>query len=198
METLSTATSPSLCHAIECGGRLLAYPRAAAEVKAWARVLADTSANPQLAEFARWADAQSDATLDEAYSSLFEVGAQACLYAGFHIFGLAYKRGMLLVDLNRALEQYCPTEVSEELSDHLSCVLVLAAAMLRAGDADGRGVLLVRECVQPVLERLKEVLGAAAEGYPVLIAGLHDWLGSHWSPIVWQLVEEKNDAHFLA
>ncbi|MCA8939893.1 MAG: molecular chaperone TorD family protein [Planctomycetes bacterium] len=177
-------------------GFLLEYPRSQPRALRHARALANDSDNTHLNEFARWIESLDEGALDEAYADTFEIGAKACLYAGFHIFGLAYKRGVLLVTLKSAQDAVGIRSESNEVADHLALVLRLAAAYLAEGDPEGRGEALIEELVLPVTGRLAE--GLPENDYGLLIRGLDEWLKGRWTPYVWQLVEEENDAHFLA
>lgn len=92
------------------------YPEAAAELRLFAEQLRETGV----------LSAKPLDDLQEVFTRSFEVQSIATLDVGYVAFGDDYKRGELLVNLNRELRDL-GVELGVELSDHLSNVLRLLA-----------------------------------------------------------------------
>lgn len=87
--------------------------------------------------------------LEELYTRSFEVQAITTLDLGYVLFGDDYKRGQLLVHLNRE-HQEAGNDCGGELSDHLPNILRLLSRM---GDTALRDEL-VEKIVLPALARI--------------------------------------------
>lgn len=68
-------------------------------------------------------------TLEEAYTSTFDVQAVCPLEIGYTLFGEDYKRGEFLVRMNDLHSEYKTPLNSSELADHLPNVLLLLGNM---------------------------------------------------------------------
>ncbi|RMI13773.1 MAG: hypothetical protein D6681_05625 [Calditrichaeota bacterium] len=109
------------------------YPRAGAELRPFTEFVATASL----------------VTLEELYLRTFDVQAVTTLDIGYVLFGDDYKRGKLLVHLNRE-HQEAGNDCGNELADHLPNVLRLLAKM---GKADLRQEL-VEKIVAPALGKI--------------------------------------------
>lgn len=105
----------------------------------------------ELARFTSFVSAPSTtfAQLEELYARTFEVQAITTLDIGYVLFGDDYKRGALLVNLNREHRE-AGVDCGNELADHLPNVLRLLARM---SDAELREEL-VQKIVAPALRKI--------------------------------------------
>jgi len=87
--------------------------------------------------------------LQEVFTRSFEIQSITTLHVGYVAFGDDYKRGELLVNLNRELRDV-EVELGNELSDHLSNVLRLLARW----EDDAAVTELVSMVVYPCLEKM--------------------------------------------
>ncbi len=88
-------------------------------------------------------------TIEEIYTSTFDLDPVCYLYVGYHVFGETYKRSIFLLALK---ERYraCGITVDSELADHISAVLRYVVAGDDAEDVD----VVVREALLPALQRM--------------------------------------------
>ncbi|MBI4537885.1 MAG: molecular chaperone TorD family protein [Gemmatimonadetes bacterium] len=147
---------------LERFARILEYPgpQVAATARECARLLADesTEAAALLEPFAAYAEAAPLPSLEEAYTSAFELSPAYCAYVGYHLFGESYKRSLFLVGL-RELYRSRGLPEGKELPDHLAVIL----RFLATGDTGTDGEELIREAVLPVLDVMTRK-NAGAEG----------------------------------
>jgi nitrate reductase delta subunit len=135
---------------------LLEYPRpGVAQTARECRALIEpesTEAAALLGEFAAFAERTPHATLEEIFTSTFDLSASCHPYVGYHMFGEAYKRSALLLELqNRFREQNF--EPGVELPDHIAVLLRFIA--LRP-DAE-LTIEIAREALVPTLEPMTAV-----------------------------------------
>jgi nitrate reductase delta subunit len=92
--------------------------------------------------------------LEEIYSSTFDLQPTSYPYAGYHLFGESYKRGAFMVKLQ---EQYKEQGFSaeKELPDHIGVIL----RFLSVTQDDGNALILLKECLIPVLTKMIQALG---------------------------------------
>ncbi len=82
----------------------------------------------KLTELARHVSDSSLEELEEAYTRTFDINAACTLELGWHLFGEDYNRGAFLVHV-RQLMRGVGVEESQELPDHLTHILPLAARL---------------------------------------------------------------------
>lgn len=157
--------------------QLFAYPDAgfAAQVTEVQEFL-DAScaeASGELREFSEFASGASLVELEELYTRSFDVQAITTLDLGYVLFGDDYKRGELLVNLNREHRE-AGVDCGGELPDHLPNILRLLDAMEGSELRDE----LVEKIVGPALrkiigefdaERVEKKNAAYAKHYKTLI-----------------------------
>ena len=66
--------------------------------------------------------------MEELYTRTFDLNPVATLELGWHLWGEQYERGRFLADL-RALQEGLGVEMSSELPDHLTVILLTLARM---------------------------------------------------------------------
>ena len=121
------------------------YPVAAAELRAFAKALPGSG------------EAFTEEELDEVqeiFTRTFDVQSITTLGVGYVMFGDDYKRGELLVNLNREHSE-AGVDCGTELPDHLPTVLRLVA---RWSDPEIRDEF-VEEILHPALRRMIEEFG---------------------------------------
>jgi len=91
-------------------------------------------------------------TLEEIFTSTFDMNPDCCLELGWHLFGENYGRGEFLVKMRKLLRSHNLTE-STELPDHLShCMRLL-------GNLDGEyAATFIKTYFQPAIEKMKSGL----------------------------------------
>lgn len=102
-----------------------------------------------LKEFAEFAFQASVIELEEVYTRSFDVQAITTLDIGYVLFGDDYKRGAMLVNLNREHKE-AGIDCRSELADHLPNVLLLLAQM----KDDELRAELVQKIVAPALRKI--------------------------------------------
>jgi len=108
-----------------------------------------TPAADELREFTEYAQGATRVELEEVYTRSFDVQAVTTLDLGYVLFGDDYKRGELLVNLNREHKE-AGVDCGTELSDHLPNVLRLLACMK---DATLRDEIVLR-ILAPALRKI--------------------------------------------
>lgn len=134
----------------------------------------------KLAEFLQGATALQR---EEEYTRTFDINPSVTLDVGFHLFGLAYKRGEFLVKIREALRQVGMNE-GTELPDHLPTLLELAAAL-----GEDEGTSLIEECVFPAVARMAQAVGESARGFLLPLCALHAFLAEHFRCVL-HLIED--------
>lgn len=87
--------------------------------------------------------------LEEAYTVTFDINAVCALDVGYQLFGEDYKRGALLVELNR-LHRDAQMDTGRELADHLPNLLKVLPSIK---DPVERGEL-AQKIILPALEKM--------------------------------------------
>jgi len=106
-------------------------------------------AAPELAPFTAFVADASPITLEECYTRSFDVQAATTLDLGYVLFGDDYKRGAVLVNLNREHRE-AGNPCYSELADHLPNVLCLLPKMT---DTELRSEL-VEKIILPALRKI--------------------------------------------
>jgi nitrate reductase delta subunit len=75
-----------------------------------------------LDQFVAFVERTPHDTLEEIYTSTFELNGTCHLYVGYHMFGEAYKRSAFMLELKDRFRQH-DFEPDVELPDHLSVLL---------------------------------------------------------------------------
>ncbi len=107
------------------------------------------AAGAELKPFTEFVSGASPAELEELFNRSFEVQAITTLDIGYVLFGDDYKRGALLVNLNREHRQ-AGVDCGNELADHLPNVLRLLSRM---SDIELRAEL-VQKIIAPALRKI--------------------------------------------
>jgi nitrate reductase assembly molybdenum cofactor insertion protein NarJ len=154
---------------------LLRYPNGeySAAIGA-AREISAAAAQAHLDALAAYAGGRSGWDLEEDYTRTFDINPAVTLDVGFHLFGLAYKRGEFLVRSRDALKR-CGMSEGTELADHLPTLLELAALLPQE-----EGVHLVEEAIAPAVKRMAEGLPKGAGGFAHAVLALHEQLAANW------------------
>ena len=104
---------------------LLEYPTAALPQQLRRLRLAHGA---RLDEFAAFVEREPLVRVRELYTTTFDLSPVCCPYVGYHLFGESFKRGALMAKLR---ETYAANDFAAnlaELPDHLSVILLFAAA----------------------------------------------------------------------
>ncbi|MCC6572272.1 MAG: molecular chaperone TorD family protein [Planctomycetes bacterium] len=142
-------------------------------------------AHTALNELLKFVRGKSRLQLEEEFTHTFDINAAVSLDVGFHLFGLAYKRGEFLVKVREALREAGLNE-GTELPDHLPNLLELAAAM-----DEERATALVQECIFPAIQRMTGVVTAG--GFHLALIALRVFLDEHFRCVV-LLFEQSDEA----
>jgi len=102
--------------------------------------------------------------LQEWYIRTFDFRADSSLYIGHHLFGETGRRGVFLAELTDRYREY-QLPATEELPDHISCLLRYLAALEPGEEASE----LIRACVLPALSRINAVQAIAASPYRTVL-----------------------------
>jgi nitrate reductase molybdenum cofactor assembly chaperone NarJ/NarW len=101
-----------------------------------------------LDEFAAFAERTPHDTLEEIFTATFDLNASCHPYVGYHMFGEAYKRSALLLELKERFREHGFDPGGVELPDHLA---VLLRFMSQCPDAELTDEI-AREALLPTLE----------------------------------------------
>lgn len=136
-----------------CLAGLFAYPGSgfAPAVSAAQRFLDAQypAAGAELKPFTEYVSGASPTELEELFTRSFEVQAITTLDIGYVLFGDDYKRGALLVNLNREHRE-AGVDCGNELADHLPNLLRLLAKMEKAE----LRAELVQKIIAPALRKI--------------------------------------------
>jgi nitrate reductase assembly molybdenum cofactor insertion protein NarJ len=151
---------------LELFAGMLEYPQPGLAGLAWEceRRAECPEAAGALREFRMFVEGSPSAQLEEAYTAAFDLSAESCPYAGYHLFGDGHKRSAFLSEL-AARYRARGLETGSELPDHLSALLRFAAA---CGQGEEREEIL-REAVLPALQRMTPPAGP---GYAAVLRAL--------------------------
>jgi len=100
-------------------------------------------------EFSSYIDNSSQEDLEELFSRTFDVQAITTLDIGYVLFGDDYKRGELLVNLNREHKEVgndCGRELADNLSNLLRLLPLIKAPEIREE--------IIEELIMPALEKI--------------------------------------------
>jgi len=132
------------------------------------------AAAKEASAFGAFAEQHEIWELEEVYTRTFDVNPACALEVGWHLFGEEYARGMFLVRMREELRKYGLPE-SAELTDHLTHVLAVVAAM-----PDDEAARFVQACVQPAVEKMKAALENKETPYKHVVACLAAVLAYTW------------------
>ena len=105
--------------------------------------------------------------LQEWYIRTFDFRADSSPYIGHHLFGESGRRGVFLAELtDRYREHRLPA--SEDLPDHISCLLRYLAALEPGEEASE----LIHACLIPAISRINAVQAIAASPYRAVLEAL--------------------------
>lgn len=119
------------------------------------------------AALATWLEGVPFEESEEVYSALFDLRPSCTLHVGFHVYGEAYQRGVLLAGLVRETSD-AGIELGSELADFLPTVLRLLA---RLGKTAG-SKLLTERIVAPGLATMKRELSSITTPWAIAVASL--------------------------
>ena len=139
---------------LEAVAALFTYPRTDYASAVENAVACSGSAAPALLEFAREVPGTPLSSLQELYTSTFDLHPLCALDMGWHLFGEEYERGLLLARMRRELRAHGIPE-TRELPDHLSHALLLLSRMGPAQAEEFASVI-----VSPALDRMLKCMPA--------------------------------------
>ncbi len=113
--------------------------------------------------------------VEEAYTTTFDVNPACALEVGWHLFGEEYSRGLFLVRMREELKKY-GLEESVELTDHISHVLAVIAAM-----SDDEAKRFVTACVLPAVKKMNAALEDKGSPYGDVVSCLTLILNHVWN-----------------
>ncbi len=112
--------------------------------------------------------------LEEVFTSTFDVNPACALEVGWHLFGEEYARGMFLVRMREEMRKYGIPE-NTELTDHLSHVLAVVAAM-----PEEEAENFVQACVHPAVVKMNAALEEKDTPYRFAISCLAKVIEQKW------------------
>lgn len=131
--------------------RLLEYPHSgvAQTARDCRELIAAESAEAAalLGEFAAFAERTPQNTLEEVFTGTFDLNASCHPYVGYHMFGEAYKRSALLLELKERFREH-GFDPGVELPDHIAILLRFMSVCPDAELVDE----IAREALLPTLE----------------------------------------------
>ena len=132
------------------------------------------AAADEISKFGYFLERSDSWQIEEAFTGTFDVNPACALEIGWHLFGEEYARGMFLVRMREELRKYDLPE-STELTDHVSHVLAVVAAM-----PDDEAAKFVTACVQPAIEKMSLALTDKDTPYRHVIASLASVVETKW------------------
>jgi len=124
-----------------------------------------------LAAFERSLKSNGIPSLQEWYIRTFDFRADSSLHIGHHLFGETGRRGVFVAELTGRYRRYSLPE-TEDLSDHISCVLRYLAALEPGEEASE----LIHACMIPALSRINAVEAIKASPYRTVLEVLPGFL----------------------
>ncbi len=181
---------PKVMHAF---ARLLTYPHeyTAQTAELLYVVLHDEipDAADDISQFGRFIEQHSIWEVEEAFTATFDVNPECALEVGWHLFGEEYARGLFLVRMREELRKYDLPE-SSELTDHISHVLTVVAAMPKE-----EARRFVTACVQAAVEKMNVALAKKDTPYRHVFSALAKVLKQKWgaghSPAEQDILESR-------
>jgi nitrate reductase delta subunit len=147
---------------------ILDYPRPGlAELTRECEERVPSTAVDGLHEFRRFVTENSREKLEEAYTVTFDMGVERCPYVGYHLYGDGYNRNKFLQELN-ARYRACGFESGSELPDHLPVMLRFLAVC----DEQEEREEILREAIEPALEKMTAAAGGPTSGYDSVLRSL--------------------------
>jgi nitrate reductase delta subunit len=148
--------------------KMLDYPQPAlAELTRECEEQVCGSAREGLAEFRRFVTETPREKLEEAYTETFDLGVERCPYVGYHLYGDGYSRNRFLQELN-ARYRACGFDPGSELPDHLPVMLRFLAAFQGGEERE----VILREAIEPALEKMIAAASSPVSGYGPLLRSL--------------------------
>lgn len=123
---VATESTTNQARILELFAELLEYPApGVADLARECRGLVAPE-NPQaaalLAEFAAFVERTPHSTVEEIFTSTFDLNASCHPYVGYHMFGEAYKRSALMLELQDRFREH-NFDPGVELPDHIAVLL---------------------------------------------------------------------------
>ena len=123
---VATESTTNQARILELFAELLEYPApGVADLARECRRLVAPE-NPQaaalLAEFAAFVERTPHSTVEEIFTSTFDLNASCHPYVGYHMFGEAYKRSALMLELQDRFREH-NFDPGVELPDHIAVLL---------------------------------------------------------------------------
>jgi len=126
-----------------------------------------------LREFAAFLENTPSSSVEEVYTSTFDLQPSCCPYIGWHLFGESYKRGAFLASLRAEYRKHNFSE-KNELPDHIAIVLdFLASSESDVADE------LVSDCLVPAIEAMLQGFPRNENAYKSLLLALLSSLKEH-------------------
>lgn len=127
--------------------------------------------------------------LEEDFTRTFDINPSVTMDVGFHLFGLAYKRGEFLVKMQGALRK-AGLSAGTELADHLPTLLELAAALPAE-----EGLQLVEECIAPALKKMLETVPRDSKGLALAALALGEYVAANYRCLGEANPDLQDEAH---
>lgn len=156
---------------------LLRYPGedyASRVEQALAQCASEKETRTLLAALSEFVKSRSSWQLEEEFTRTFDINPSVTMDVGFHLFGLAYKRGEFLVKMQGALRD-AGLSAGTELADHLPTLLELTAALPAE-----EGVQLVEECIAPALKKMLEAVPKDSKGLALAALALGTYVADNY------------------
>lgn len=133
-----------------------------------------TNAAEEITKFGSFLERSDPTLVEESFTSTFDVNPACALEVGWHLFGEEYARGLFLVRMRQELRRFNLPE-SVELTDHLSHVLAVVAAM-----PDVEATRFVKACVQPAVDKMNDAIAKSDTPYRHVVSALSIVINSKW------------------
>jgi nitrate reductase delta subunit len=151
---------------------ILDYPKQdlLSRVEECAGLLSSVSneAQAQLDRFRAFVEETSPGRMEEIYTSTFDLQMVCYPYAGYHLFGESYKRGIFMARLKEDYRARGFAIQGNELPDHLSVLLRFLAFL----EEDELSRSLLDDCLIPVLSQMEQVFSDNDNPYGEVIRSL--------------------------
>lgn len=114
-------------------------------------------------EFLNWSQSHPLSRVQEVYTHTFDLQVIAYPYAGYHLFGESYHRGVFMATLKIHFRERGFQSDAKELPDYLPNLLQYLAHLEEMEDKLEWEVLL-EDCLIPALQKMEEAFGLGKKG----------------------------------
>ena len=149
-------------------------PKTAEQAQECALLLAKTGRDAQekMSGFAGYSSRAPLGSLEEIYTSTFDIQPVCCPYAGHHLFGEGFKRSTFMVKLTGMFREMDFSPPQGELPDHITVLL----RFLAGHSGSEQGFELARHCLLPSIKKMHKSLKNSFNPYKDALESLERML----------------------